>query len=44
MTFFSGFHDDYHSPRDISAKADLEKMAAILNLTNNCLYEFLDSE
>jgi len=44
MTFFSGFHDDYHSPRDISAKADLEKMAAILNLTNNCLFEFLDSE
>lgn len=42
MTFFSGFHDDYHSPRDISAKADLEKMAAILNLTNNCLLEFIE--
>jgi hypothetical protein len=42
MTFFSGFHDDYHTPRDISAKADLDKMAAILNLTNNCLLEFIE--
>jgi hypothetical protein len=44
MTFFSGFHDDYHSPRDISAKADLDKMAAILNLANNCIYEFSDND
>jgi hypothetical protein len=42
MTFFSGFHDDYHSPRDIFAKADLEKMTAILNLVNNCLLEFIE--
>jgi len=34
MSFFSGFHDDYHSPRDIYAKADLDKMEAILKLVN----------
>lgn len=37
MTFFSGFHDDYHTPRDIAAKADLNKMADILKLVNSCL-------
>ncbi len=42
MTFFSGFHDDYHTPRDTFSKADLEKMTAILNLVNNCLLEFIE--
>lgn len=41
MTFFSGFHDDYHSPRDISAKADLDKMLKVLKLANACLKEML---
>ena len=40
MTFFSGFNDDYHTPRDIAAKADLNKMADILKLVNNCLKAF----
>jgi Zn-dependent M28 family amino/carboxypeptidase len=39
MTFFSGFHDDYHSPRDIAAKADLQKMENILKIANYCLWE-----
>lgn len=38
MTFFSGFHPDYHSPRDFSSKADLEKSAFILELVNDCLH------
>lgn len=40
MTFFSGFHDDYHSPRDIAAKADLQKMENILKIVNECIWEF----
>lgn len=41
MSFFSGFHPDYHSPRDVAARADLEKSAAILRLVDNCLKEVL---
>lgn len=41
MTFFSGFHDDYHSPRDISTKADLNKMLFVLRLANNCLIQIM---
>lgn len=37
MTFFSGFHPDYHSPRDVSSKADLAKSALILKLVDDCL-------
>ena len=37
MSFFSGFHDDYHSPRDIFMKADLDKMEAILKLVNQLI-------
>ncbi|MFZ4520051.1 MAG: M28 family peptidase [Bacteroidales bacterium] len=40
MTFFSGFHDDYHTPRDVSSKADLEKMQDILKVVNDCVQEF----
>jgi hypothetical protein len=40
MTFFSGFHDDYHTPRDVSAKVDFEKMRDILELVNGCIQEF----
>jgi hypothetical protein len=31
MTFFSGFHNDYHTPYDDFALLDLEKMSSILN-------------
>jgi Zn-dependent M28 family amino/carboxypeptidase len=40
MTFFSGFHDDYHTPRDVAAKVDLEKMRDILKVVNGCVLEF----
>jgi len=39
MTFFSGFHDDYHTPRDVASKADPEKMEKILKIVNDCLRE-----
>ncbi|MCK9203358.1 MAG: M28 family peptidase [Bacteroidales bacterium] len=39
MTFFSGFHDDYHSPRDIAAKTNPVKMEAILKIVNECIRE-----
>jgi hypothetical protein len=44
MTFFSGFHDDYHTPRDIAPKADLVKMADILKVVNGCIQDFMESE
>jgi len=37
MTFFSGFHPDYHSPSDVSYKADLGKSSLILMLVDECL-------
>lgn len=40
MTFFSGFHEDYHSPRDVFSKTDPEKMEKILKIVNDCLGEF----
>ena len=43
MTFFSGFHDDYHTPRDISAKTDPQKMVEILKIVNDCIREFAES-
>lgn len=39
ITFFSGFHDDYHSPRDIFPGTDPEKMEGILTIVNDCLRE-----
>jgi hypothetical protein len=42
MTFFSGFHDDYHSTRDIATKADLNKMEKILKLANGCIKGFME--
>lgn len=39
MTFFSGFHDDYHTPCDIPAKADIGKSLSILRLVYNCLQD-----
>ena len=39
MTFFSGFTDDYHTPRDVAARADPEKMEKILKVVNDCILE-----
>jgi hypothetical protein len=44
MTFFSGFHDDYHTPHDVAPKADLVKMAGILKVVNGCIQDFMESE
>lgn len=41
LSFFSGYNLEYHTPRDIAYFADYGKMAAILNLSNNCLKDFL---
>lgn len=41
MSFFTGFHQDYHSPGDTFAKADLEKMEAVLQLANRLLVAYL---
>jgi Zn-dependent M28 family amino/carboxypeptidase len=40
MTFFTGYHDDYHSPRDTFNKVDLSKMKSVLWLANKCLLDF----
>jgi hypothetical protein len=37
MSFFSGFHDDYHTPRDVYKKTDPYRMRMILQLGNQCL-------
>lgn len=42
MTFFSGFHNDYHTTQDISGKVDLTKMENILKLANGCLEGFME--
>lgn len=42
MTFFSGFHDDYHSPRDIYKKTDPDKMYNVLKLVNGILFNYLN--
>ena len=38
MTFFSGFHQDYHSPRDRFETVNPGKMAAILKLIQDCMW------
>ena len=43
FTFNSGLHDEYHTPKDIFRNADLEKMAEVLKVVNNCLQMFIDS-
>lgn len=42
MTFFSGFHDDYHSPRDIYKKTDPDKMYNVLKLVNGILFYYIN--
>ncbi len=43
MTFFSGFHDDYHSPRDIYRKTDPDKMYNVLKLVNGILFNCINN-
>jgi hypothetical protein len=43
MTYNTGLHNDYHTPRDISATADLQKMGDVLKVVNACLWEFLEN-
>ena len=42
MTYNTGLHNDYHTPRDISATADLVKMGDVLKLVNMSLQEVLE--
>ncbi|MHC1776722.1 MAG: M20/M25/M40 family metallo-hydrolase [Lentimicrobium sp.] len=44
MSFFSGYHNDYHTPRDIFTKTDPVKMEAILKLANRVILEFLSTQ
>jgi Zn-dependent M28 family amino/carboxypeptidase len=44
MTYNTGLHNDYHTPRDISANADLLKMGDVLKLVNESLQEVLESK
>jgi hypothetical protein len=37
MTFFSGFHADYHTPRDVVTATDPGKMEKILKIVNDCI-------
>jgi hypothetical protein len=41
MSFFTGFHRDYHTPGDVFAKADHDKMEAVLQLANRLLVTYL---
>jgi Zn-dependent M28 family amino/carboxypeptidase len=38
MTFFSGYNEDYHTPKDKIEKVDLQKMNNILVLVNECIW------
>ncbi|MDR6760108.1 hypothetical protein J2Y38_000287 [Flavobacterium sp. 2755] len=44
MTFFSGFHEDYHTPRDIDSKVDLDKIQDVLFIVNNSLLKFIENQ
>ena len=37
MTYFSGYHNDYHTTLDRFSKVDLHKMKSILELINLCI-------
>ena len=43
MTYNTGLHDDYHTPRDIPASADLIKMGDVLKVVNGCLESFMET-
>jgi hypothetical protein len=42
LTFFSGFNEDYHTPKDKTEKADLQKMSNILELVNECIWQIIE--
>jgi len=42
MTYNTGLHNDYHTPRDISSKADFVKMGDVLKVVHTCLITFLE--
>jgi hypothetical protein len=44
MTFFSGFHEDYHTPEDKASKVDLDKMQDVLFIVNNSLLKFIENQ
>ena len=44
MAFFSGFHEDYHTPRDKASKVDLNKIQDVLFIVNNSLLKFIESQ
>jgi len=44
MTFFSGFHEDYHTPRDQVSKVDLDKIQDVLFIVNNSLLQFIENQ
>ncbi|MFN8255484.1 MAG: M20/M25/M40 family metallo-hydrolase [Bacteroidales bacterium] len=37
MTFNTGLHDDYHTPRDVSSNADFNKMLDVIMLVNEIM-------
>ena len=41
MTYNTGLHDDYHTPRDIPALSDLVKMGDVLRVVNESLQVFM---
>lgn len=42
MTYNTGLHDDYHTPRDISTTSDLVKMGDVLKVVNESLQVFME--
>jgi len=44
MTFFSGFHEDYHTPRDKAEKVDLDKIQDVLFIVNSSLLKFIENQ
>jgi len=44
MTFFSGFHDDYHTPNDKVSKTDSDKIKDVLFIVNNVLLNFKENQ
>lgn len=44
MTFFSGFHEDYHTPRDKVSKVDLDKIQDVLFIVNNSVLKFIENQ
>lgn len=43
ITFFSGFHDDYHTPNDKTSKVDFDKIKDVLFIVNSSLSKFLEN-